>query len=310
MIRVGIVGFGNLGKCVLERVQKEPQMQAVCVFTRRPQQVVCNVPVYDLCEASKFAKDLDVLALCLGSRVDLPRYAPKLAQTFCTVDAFDVHAEMSSYRKSLEEENLKHQTCSIIGVGWDPGLLSVLRTYAVALNGQAIVQTLWGKGVSQGHSNMLRQIDGVTDAVQFTVPKRGVRRRIRKGEIIGETEAHRRVCYVSTTATAGRGRIVKEIRSIPHYFQGYDVRVHFCSQRKVQRYRAALPHEGFVGIVDSANECKAGFSLKLHSNPLFTAAVTVVYLRAAVRLKELGHYGCFDVTEIPVSWLTDRKDMI
>jgi diaminopimelate dehydrogenase len=312
MIKVGIYGYGNLGRGVELALRQNPDMQGVGVFTRRDPKTVttCGLPVFSAEEALTMQKEIDVMVLCGGSATDLPKQTPYLAEYFNVVDSFDTHAKIPSHVQTVDEAAKKANTTAIVSVGWDPGMFSLARIYANAALPCGKDYTFWGKGVSQGHSDAIRRIEGVLDAKQYTIPKTEALDAVRNGETPSLTarEQHLRECYVVAKDGADKAYIEKTIKQMPNYFADYDTVVHFISQEEMQKNHSGLPHGGFVvrnGITGKNDEHKhvIEYSLQLDSNAEFTASVLVAYARAAYRLHQDGMCGCKTVIDVPPVYL-------
>lgn len=324
-IRVGIVGYGNLGRGVEAALKQNPDMQLVAVFTRRDPASVklehSNVPVHALDAVADMRSQLDVLILCGGSKSDLPEQGPQLAKLCPTVDSFDTHARIPEYFAAVDAAARAGGHVALISIGWDPGLFSLSRLLGETILPQGESYTFWGKGVSQGHSDALRRIPGVAAAVQYTVPQEAAMQKARSGSRpqLSTREKHLRDCYVVLQADADAQAVRQAIVSMPDYFADYDTVVNFISAAELARDHAAMPHGGFVirsGSTGAGTEQTMEFSLKLGSNPEFTASVLVAYARAAHRLQHSGERGArtlFDVAPgllSPRSAADLRKDML
>ena len=300
-IRIGIYGYGNLGKGVELAIAQNPDMQAVAVFTRRAPETLktlTGVPVYAADDAMKMKKEIDVMILCGGSSTDLPLQTPALAEYFNVVDSFDTHAKIPQHLQNVDESAKKGNRVAVISVGWDPGMFSLMRLYAGAILPQGQGYTFWGKGVSQGHSDAIRRIEGVADAKQYTIPVERAVEAARSGARVAFTarEKHKRECFVVAKAGADTARIEKEIKEMPNYFAEYDTTVHFISQEELREKHGGLPHGGLVlhsgnTGVNGENKHLIEYSLKLDSNAEFTASVLTAYARAAYRLQKEKAYG-------------------
>lgn len=311
--RIGICGYGNLGRGVELALCQQPDMSLAAVFTRRDPASLSiltpNVPVLPLSDAPAHAKDIDVLILCGGSATDLPEQGPALARHFNTVDSFDTHAHIPDYFAALDAAAKEARHLSLLSVGWDPGLFSLLRLYAGAVLPDGRDYTFWGRGVSQGHSDAIRRVPGVADARQYTVPVPAAVEAVRRGENPDLTtrEKHTRECYVVLKPGADPAAVEKAIVEMPNYFADYDTTVHFVSQEELDRDHAGLPHGGFVirtGTTAGGNDCRIEYSLDLGSNPEFTACVLVSYARAVARLAAKGATGCKTVFDIAPAYLS------
>lgn len=315
MIRIGIMGYGNLGRGVECAIRQNPDMTLAAVFTRRDPASVrlltADVPVYSSEKAVQMADAIDVMILCGGSATDLPVQTPALAASFHVVDSFDTHAKIPDHFAAVDEAAKKSGHVGIISVGWDPGLFSLNRLYAAAILPEGSDYTFWGKGVSQGHSDAVRRVKGVKDARQYTVPVPAALEAVRRGETPSLTarEKHTRVCYVVAEEGADRARIEQEIKTMPNYFADYDTTVHFISEEEMRRDHSGIPHGGCVirgGRTGAQNENThvIEYRLKLDSNPEFTSSVLVAYARAAFRLGQEGQSGCKTVLDIPPAYLS------
>ncbi len=309
MIRVGIVGYGNLGKGVEAAVKNNPDMELVAVFSRRnPESVELKtegVNVYPLDKITDYKDSIDVIVNCGGSATDLPESTPALAENFNVIDSFDTHARIPEHFANVDRQAKAGMNVAIISVGWDPGMFSLNRIYMNAILPNGNDYTFWGKGVSQGHSDAIRRIDGVIDARQYTVPVESAVERVRNGEnpTLTTREKHTRECYVVVEDGADKARIENEIKIMPNYFADYDTTVNFISMEELKRDHAGIPHGG--SVIRSGNtgfdlETKhtVEYSLKLESNPEFTGSVLAAYARAAYRLSEAGECGCKTVFDI------------
>lgn len=312
-IKVAICGYGNLGKGV-EKALSNPvnqDMELVAIFTRRnPLTIdsVSGVSVVSIDDIKYYTNKVDVVILCGGSAKDLPEQGPEIASMFNTVDSFDTHAKISEYFECMDNASFYAETTSIISVGWDPGMFSIARAYAEAILPTGSTYTFWGKGVSQGHSDAIRRIDGVKNAKQYTIPIESAIEDVRAGRNpeLTTREMHLRDCYVVAEEGADLDRIEKEIKEMPNYFADYDTTVHFISEAELQKNHSAMPHGGFVIRSGNTGDNKqiVEYSLKLESNPEFTGSILVAYARAAVYLADNGEYGAKTVFDIPPSLLT------
>lgn len=318
MIRVGIYGYGNLGRGVECAIRQADDVNLVAVFTRRDPSTVKilsqGVPVYHIDKAESMKDAIDVMILCGGSATDLPVQTPALSTMFNVVDSFDTHAKIPEHFKNVDIAAKKGEKTAIISVGWDPGIFSLNRLYASAILPQGKDYTFWGKGVSQGHSDAIRRIEGVLDARQYTIPIDEALSEVRSGSNpeLTTRQKHRRDCFVVVSDTADKEKIREQIVSMPNYFADYDTTVHFISAAEMQRDHSTLPHGGFVirsGKTGWENENNhiIEYSLKLDSNPEFTASVLLAYARAAVRLSDKGDFGCKTVFDIPPAYLSPQS---
>ena len=311
--RIGICGYGNLGRGVELALRQQPDMSLAAVFTRRDPASLSiltpGVPVLPLSDAPAHAKDIDVLILCGGSATDLPEQGPALARHFNTVDSFDTHAHIPDYFAALDAAAKEARHLSLLSVGWDPGLFSLNRLYANCILPQGADYTFWGRGVSQGHSDALRRIPGVADARQYTIPVPAALDAVRAGgnPQLTTRQKHTRECWVVLEEGADAQAVEKQIVEMPNYFDEYDVTVNFISQEELDRDHAGLPHGGFVirtGTTAGGNDCRIEYSLDLGSNPEFTACVLVSYARAVARLASEGAKGCKTVFDIAPAYLS------
>ncbi|MFM1654834.1 diaminopimelate dehydrogenase [Brevibacillus sp. B_LB10_24] len=315
-IRVGIVGYGNLGKGVAAAIEQNADMQLVAVFSRRsPDSLGIDKPgvkVLDIASAEEYQNEIDVMVLCGGSATDLPEQGPYFARMFNTVDSYDTHAKIPEYYKSVDKAAQANGKTSIISVGWDPGLFSINRLMAEAILAEGENYTFWGNGVSQGHSDAVRRVEGVKAGVQYTIPIEQAVERVRNGEnpVLTTAEKHRRVCYIVAEEGYDQAQIEKAIKTMPNYFADYETEVHFVTQEDLQRDHSQLPHGGFVirgGKTGAGSKQIIEFSLKLESNPEFTASVLVAYVRAAYRLNKEGQTGAKTVLDIAPVYVSRRS---
>ena len=307
-IKVAIAGYGNLGRGVEAAVTKSADMELVALFSRRDPasiQTRTGVPVYKMEDAEKMKDEIDVLILCGGSANDLPEQTPAMAALFNVIDSFDTHARIPEHFARVDEMSKKSGKISIISVGWDPGMFSLNRLYGQAILPQGEDYTFWGKGVSQGHSDAIRRIEGVADARQYTIPVEEALQRVRAGETpaLSTREKHLRECFVVAKEGADLKKIEQEIVTMPNYFADYDTTVHFISQEELDRDHKGIPHGGMVfrsGVTGLSDEHRhiIEYRLQLDSNPEFTASVLVAYARAAYRLSKRGERGCKTVLDI------------
>ncbi len=316
-IRVGIMGYGNLGKGVELALRQNPDMKLVGVFSRRDPAAITlatpGVPCYSAQEALAMQQDIDVMILCGGSATDLAVQGPMYAAAFHTVDSFDTHAKIPEYFAAMDEAAKKSGHLSIISVGWDPGLFSLNRLYgdAVLPNGQTY--TFWGKGVSQGHSDAIRRVPGVKNAIQYTVPVEDAVHRVRNGEdpVLTTRQKHTRECFVVAEEGADRAQIEADIKNMPNYFADYDTTVTFITEEEMKRDHSAMPHGGFVirsGKTGDGEKTSQiiEYSLRLASNPEFTSSVLVAYARAIVRMAKMGATGACTVMDVPPAYLSAK----
>ncbi len=323
MIRIGIVGYGNLAKGVECAIRQNPDMKLCAVFTRRdPASVNIQTPDVPVCLSSDICqwKDkIDMLILCGGSATDLPEMTPALAKDFNVIDSFDTHANIPAHFANVDKAASENGNIAVISLGWDPGLFSVNRLYASAVLPQGKDYTFWGKGVSQGHSDAIRRIDGVVDARQYTIPVPEAMERVRNGEnpALTTRQKHTRYCYVVAQEGADKARIEKTIKEMPNYFADYDTTVEFITSEQMKKEHSGLPHGGSVirsGITGWEGECSQTieYKLTLQSNPQFTASVLVACARAAMKMKNRGNTGCYTIFDIAPADLTNlsREDIL
>jgi diaminopimelate dehydrogenase len=315
-IRVGIAGYGNLGRGVELALARCPDMELVGIFTRRDPAAITpagpRVPVHALDEIDGFRDRIDVLILCGGSRNDLPQQGPALAALFNTVDSFDTHARIPEYFASVDEAARAGERVAIISVGWDPGLFSLSRLYGEAILPEGATYTFWGKGLSQGHSDAVRRVPGVRAGVQYTIPSTEAMERVRSGEQprLSTRERHSRECFVVLEEGADPRAVEDAIVTMPDYFVDYDTTVHFISEEELRREHSAMPHGGFVirsGQTGNGSKHVVEYSVKLDSNPEFTASVLVGYARAAFRLNRSGERGARTVLDIAPGLLSPKS---
>ena len=313
-IRIGILGYGNLGKGVESAIAQNPDMELAAVFTRRnPEQVTVRtkgVQVLSADELDHMQGDIDVLILCGGSATDLPEQTPKYAAMYNVVDSFDTHARIPEHFDAVDAAAKESGHVGIISVGWDPGMFSLNRLYANAILTNGKDYTFWGKGVSQGHSDAVRRIKGVKDAKQYTIPVEAALEAVRNGENPDLTtrQKHTRECFVVAEEGADLAQIENDIKTMPNYFSDYDTTVHFISEEELKRDHSGIPHGGFVirsgktGWNDENNHV-IEYSLKLDSNPEFTSSVLVAYARAAYRMNKEGQSGAKTVFDVAPAYL-------
>ncbi len=314
-IRVGILGYGNLGRGVECAIRHNPDMELAAVFTRRDPKTVKilteTAGVYSVDEAEKMKDKIDVLILCGGSATDLPEQTPKYAQWFNVVDSFDTHARIPEHFENVDQKAKAGGHVGIISVGWDPGMFSLNRMLGNAILTEGNDYTFWGKGVSQGHSDAIRRIDGVKDAKQYTIPVEAALEAVRSGENpeLTTRQKHTRECFVVAEEGADLARIENEIKTMPNYFADYDTTVHFITEEELKREHSGIPHGGFVIRTgktgwNNENSHVIEYSLKLDSNPEFTSSVIVAYARAAYRMNKEGMSGAKTVFDVAPAYLS------
>lgn len=314
-IRIGILGYGNLGRGIECAIRQNQDMELVAVFTRRdPQQVKIQtegVPVYKADQIAEFQDKVDVLMLCGGSATDLPKQTPEYAKYFNVIDSFDTHANIPQHFTDVDEAAKANGHVAMISVGWDPGMFSLNRLYAASILPEGKDYTFWGKGVSQGHSDAIRRVKGVKDGKQYTIPVEAALEAVRSGSNpeLTTRQKHTRECFVVAEEGADLAQIEHDIKTMPNYFSDYDTTVHFISEEELKRDHSGIPHGGFVirsgktGLNKEHNHI-IEYSLKLDSNPEFTASVLVAYARAVYRMKQEGMKGCKTVFDVAPAYLS------
>ena len=317
-IRIGIYGYGNLGRGVESAIRQNPDMELAAVFTRRPPENVkiktVGVPIYHTDTVAEHKDEIDVMIMCGGSATDLPYQTPEMAKLFNVVDSFDTHARIPEHFSNVDASAKAAGKVAVISVGWDPGMFSLNRLYASAVLPDGKDYTFWGKGVSQGHSDAIRRIGGVVDAKQYTIPVDAALDAVRSGSCpqLTTRQKHVRECFVVAADGADKEKIRQEIVTMPNYFADYDTTVHFITKEELDRDHSGIPHGGFVirtgktGF-NGENNHVIEYSLKLDSNPEFTASVIVAYARAAVKLGKKGECGCMTVLDIPPALLSPES---
>ena len=314
MIRIGIYGYGNLGRGVESAIRQNKDMELVAVFTRRsPEAVKIRTQGVAVCHADdieSYKDKIDVLILCGGSATDLPVQTPEMAKHFNVIDSFDTHARIPEHFERVNASAKASGRVAVISVGWDPGMFSLMRAYGLAILPDGKDYTFWGKGVSQGHSDAIRRVEGVLDGKQYTIPVEAALEAVRSGANpdLSVREKHVRECFVVAKEGADKAKIKKEIKEMKNYFADYDTTVHFISKEELDRDHSGIPHGGFVirsgktGLASENNHI-IEYRLKLDSNPEFTSSVLVAYARAAYRLNKEGQSGCKTVLDIAPSYL-------
>ena len=317
-IKIGIVGYGNIGRGVEQAIKRNDDMELAAVFTRRDPATVSiqteGAAVKHFDDMVSMKGEVDVMILCGGSATDLPVIGPEVAASFNTIDSFDTHAKIPEYFANVDKAAKEGNNISIISVGWDPGMFSLNRLYAESILVQGSTYTFWGKGVSQGHSDAIRRIDGVKNAIQYTVPIEEAVDRVRTGSEpeLTTREKHIRECFVVLEDGADAAYVEKQIKTMPNYFADYHTVVNFISEEEFDRNHQGLAHGGFVfrsGNTGKEKEHKhiIEFSLKLDSNPEFTTHVMAAYARAAARMAREGQTGCKTVFDIPPAYLSEKS---
>ena len=316
-IRVGIFGYGNLGRGVESAVAQNPDMELSAVFTRRGPGAVTlrtpGVPVVRADEVADWQDKIDVMVICGGSATDLPEQTPALAALFNVVDSFDTHARIPEHFDRVNAAATASGRIAMISVGWDPGMFSLNRLLGEAILPDGKAYTFWGKGVSQGHSDAIRRVEGVADGKQYTIPVEAALEAVRNGENpeLTTRQKHQRECFVVAKEGADLARIEREIKEMPNYFADYDTTVHFITAEELARDHGGIPHGGFVirsgkTGMNSEHDHVIEYSLKLDSNPEFTSSVLVAYARAACRMNAEGMKGCKTVLDVPPAYLSPK----
>ena len=313
MIRVGILGYGNLGRGVEFSIRQNKDMCLKAVFTRRdPASVKImteGVPVYSVNDAAAHKDEIDVLILCGGSANDLPTQTPEYVKYFNVVDSFDTHARIPEHFADVDKAAKESGMICVISVGWDPGLFSLMRMYGNAVLPEGSDYTFWGKGVSQGHSDAIRRVKGVKNGKQYTIPVESALEKVRNGEnpVLTTREKHTRECFVVAEEGADLAQIEHDIKTMPNYFSDYDTTVHFITEEELEKNHSGIPHGGFVirtgKTGNGDNKHVMEFSLKLDSNPEFTAGVLVAFARAAYKLNAEGASGCKTIFDVAPAYL-------
>ena len=317
-IRIGILGYGNLGRGVECAIKQNADMELAAVFTRRDPATVQilteDVPVCRIADVQDWKDKIDVMILCGGSATDLPKQTPVYAEMFNVIDSFDTHARIPEHFEDVDTAAKKGGNVGIISVGWDPGMFSLNRLYANVILPEGKDYTFWGKGVSQGHSDAIRRVEGVKDGKQYTIPVEAALEAVRNGENpeLTTRQKHTRECFVVLEEGADAAKVEEEIKTMPNYFSDYDTTVHFISEEELKANHSGIPHGGFVlrsGKTgwDGENKHLIEYSLKLDSNPEFTASVIVAYARAAYKLAQEGQSGCKTVFDIAPAYLSAKS---
>ena len=312
-IRIGIAGYGNIGRGVEKVIPQNPDMELAGVFTRRnPGELKINtlgVPIYTLDNAESIKDKIDVMILCMGSAKDLPEWGVKCASMFNIVDSFDTHALIPEYFEKINKAAVNKT--AVISAGWDPGLFSMIRMMSEAILPEGKNYTFWGRGVSQGHSEAIRRVEGVKNAIQYTVPIEKAINEVRSGSNpeLSARQKHIRECYVVPEENADLKKIESDIKNMPNYFADYDTIVNFISEEELIKNHSKMPHAGFVFRSGDTGENKhiIEYSIKLDSNPEFTASVLVAYARAAVRMSNESSFGAKTVFDVPLSYLSPKS---
>lgn len=317
-IRIGILGYGNLGRGIECAIRQNEDLELVAVFTRRnPEEVTIQTPgvkVYSVEDAPKLKDEIDVLMLCGGSATDLPVQTPEYAKYFNVIDSFDTHARIPEHFERVDQAAKENGHIAMISVGWDPGMFSLNRLYANAILPEGKDYTFWGKGVSQGHSDAIRRVKGVKNGKQYTIPVEAAVAAVRNGENpeLTTRQKHIRECFVVAEEGADRKQIEEDIKTMPNYFADYDTTVHFISEEEFARDHSTIPHGGMVirsGVTGWNKENKhiVEYNIKLDSNPEFTSSVLVTYARAAHRMQQEGMTGCKTVFDVAPAYLSPKS---
>jgi diaminopimelate dehydrogenase len=315
-IKIGILGYGNLGKATELAIKNNDDMELVSVFTRRnPSELktVSDAKVDSVNNITNYKDKIDILVLCGGSATDLPAQTPEFAKLFNVIDSFDTHAKIPEHFSNVDKSAKESKHIALISCGWDPGAFSLNRLMAESFLPNGSTYTFWGKGVSQGHSDAIRRVKGVKNAIQYTVPVEASMDSVRKGEnpTLTTRQKHLRECYVVLEEGANKDEVEKKIKTMENYFDEYDTTVNFITENELKEKHSKMPHGGFVirsgktGLNSENNEI-IEYSLKLDSNPEFTASVLIAYARAIYRLKEKGDFGCKTVFDIPPALLSRK----
>ncbi|MCL2851383.1 MAG: diaminopimelate dehydrogenase [Firmicutes bacterium] len=294
-IRVGVVGLGNLGRSCIDIVKERSDLfELIAVFSRREVEGTVLLSTVD-----EYKDKIDILLVCVGSSTDAPILLPQLAKNFSTVDSFDTHAKIGEYIENIQKD--QGDVVAVVGTGWDPGIMSLMRIYFDAFVIGKPAESFWGDGVSLGHSNAVREIEGVEDAIQFTIPKEDAVDAVRKGKVVKALDKHKRVCFVVAQNDKHK-QIEEAIKTMPNYFAGYETEVNFTSKQHFDKeFKGRVEHGGLVLASDGKSQME--FKLKLESNPYYTASVMVAYAIAAFRLKQEGKTGVFTVADIAPKYL-------
>jgi diaminopimelate dehydrogenase len=313
-IRIGICGYGNLGRGVESEIAKNSDMELAAIFSRRSTlETKSNVPIVHVEDAQDWKNKIDAVILCGGSAKDLSQQGPEFAKIFNTVDSYDTHAKISEYAKEVGDAAKSAGNISIVSIGWDPGMFSLLRLYSSAIIPSGKTYTFWGAGVSQGHSDAIRRIEGVENAIQYTIPVDSAMESVRAGEnpVFTVRDKHTRLCYVVASENADKYEIERAIKTMPNYFDEYATTVHFISAEELEANHSKMSHGGnviHVGQTGNGNSQVIEYSLKLDSNPEFTASVLIAYARAAYKLSQNGETGARTIFDIPPKFLLKSEE--
>lgn len=317
MINVAIVGYGNLGRGVEISISKNPDMKLYGVFSRRDPSslklITSGVSAYHIDDILEHKDKIDVLILCGGSKDDLPIQGPKYVKDFNTVDSFDTHAKINEYFDSIDSIAKANNKVGMIAIGWDPGTFSINRLYSEAILPIGETYTFWGRGLSQGHSDAIRRVEGVAAGVQYTIPSEDAINRVRSGQMpqLSTKDKHKRECFVVLKDGADATKVEHEIKTMPDYFEPYDTTVYFISKEELDKNHNSMPHGGFVirsGASSDEHKQVIEYSLKLDSNPEFTASVLVAYARATYKLSQKGEFGAKTAFDVAPALLSPKSD--
>lgn len=314
-IRIGICGYGNLGKGVEKEIENSKDMNLVAIFTRREPNMLkieSNTPIVSINNLPDWKDKIDVMIMCGGSATDLPKQVPEVAKLFNTVDSFDTHAKIPQHFNNVNEIALNSKKTSVISGGWDPGMFSLIRLYSNSILPNGSTYTFWGKGVSQGHSDAIRRIDGVKNAIQYTIPIEEAMNEVRSGKNpkLATKDKHLRECFVVAEEGANKQLIEHEIKTMPDYFSDYHTEVHFISEEELNKNHSKMAHGGFVihsGQTGNGNNQIIEYSLKLDSNPEFTASILIALARATYRMNVKKDYGAKTIFDIPPILLSEKS---
>lgn len=312
-IRLGIVGYGNLGKGVEKAIQQNPDMELIAIFTRRaPENIQSEALVVALDDIEDYIGKIDVMMLCGGSAKDLPEQTIYISKFFNTVDSFDTHAKIPEYFNQVNAIAKQYNNLSLISTGWDPGLFSLARLLGQCVLPEGEDYTFWGKGLSQGHSDAVRRVKGVKNGVQYTIPSEEAKAKVRSGDnpTLSTAEKHIRICYVVAEEDANPKEIEIAIKTMPHYFEPYQTEVHFISEEELLKNHSAMPHGGIVfrtGTSQTGAKQRVEFGLDLESNPEFTASVLTAYARGVNKMAQTGQTGAVTVFDIPIGHLSPKS---
>lgn len=314
-IRIGICGYGNLGKGVEKEIENSKDMNLVAIFTRREPNMLkieSNTPIVSINNLPDWKDKIDVMIMCGGSATDLPKQVPEVAKLFNTVDSFDTHAKIPQHFNNVNEIALNSKKTSVISGGWDPGMFSLIRLYSNSILPNGSTYTFWGKGVSQGHSDAIRRIDGVKNAIQYTIPIEEAMNEVRSGKNpkLATKDKHLRECFVVAEEGSNKQLIEHEIKTMPDYFSDYHTEVHFISEEELNKNHSKMAHGGFVihsGQTGNGNNQIIEYSLKLDSNPEFTASILIALARATYRMNVKKDYGAKTIFDIPPILLSEKS---